>query len=627
MRDDTAEAPRGMTAASAPPELPAWLDAIGEIARAVNHSLPLRELLDLIAATTVRLTGYDFCAVLLEDPEGESLSIRGSFGLSPEYVDEINARASILLRPGGHGEGPSSRAFRSGRPVALLDIHEDPTCLPWEGIASEQGYRSILSVPLLPAHGPAGLLNCYTGEAHQFAPHEIILMETIANQAAIAIEATELRSREQSRMTELVELNRALGEQRAALQRGEEVHRELMRVLLDGADLPEIATVLARGMECTIVVEDAEGIPLAASEGAHPDAWPTAADDPLLAAAVEQAVSERRTVVVPTAEHDALLTPVVLEREVAGRLWANRPARPFDSFDTRSFERGAVIIALRMLHTRIAQEVESRLSRDVLDDLLSPDGPPSEGIVERGRQLGIDLSVPHIVVLARPDPAQSSNDVVRLPDAGRTSKGLLNAVQRSIENRKTPALAAVRGSDVVILLTEVEDEDDAAAFTDSLQREIKAYAAGWTASVAVAGSCSRITEYADAYRLAAGALDLVQANGRRGHVVSLDDLGVYRLLLQVKRPAELSRFARGVLGALHDYDERRDTSLAETLRAYLDVQCNAADAAAALNVHVNTIAYRLRRIQSLLDIDLRSPTTLVEVEFAFMIERILGARA
>ena len=628
MSAEPTAAPRGMTAASAPPELPAWLDAIGEIARAVNHSLPLRELLDLIAATTVRLTGYDFCAVLLEDVEGESLSIRGSFGLSPEYVDEINARASILLRPGGHGEGPSSRAFRSGRPVALLDIHDDPTCLPWEGIASEQGYRSILSVPLLPAHGPAGLLNCYTGEAHPFAPLEIILMETIANQAAIAIEATELRRREQSRMSELMELNRALGEQRAALQRGEEVHRELMRVLLDGAELPEIVTVLARAMECTIVVEDADGITLAASEGAHPDAWPTAAsEDPVLAAALEQAVSERRTVVVPTAEHDALLTPVVLEREVAGRLWANRPARPFDSFDTRSFERGAVIIALRMLHTRIAQEVESRLSRDVLDDLLSPDGPPSEGIVERGRQLGIDLSVPHIVVLARPDPAPSAPDVLRLPDAGRTSKGLLSAVQRSIENRKRPALAAVRGSDVVILLTEVEDDDDAASFTDNLQREIRAYAAGWTASVAVAGTCSRINEYADAYRLAAGALDLVQANGRSGHVVSLDDLGVYRLLLQVKRPAELSRFARGVLGALHDYDERRDTSLAETLRAYLDVQCNAADAAAVLNVHVNTIAYRLRRIQSLLDIDLRSPTTLVEVEFAFMIERILGARA
>ncbi|MPZ72899.1 MAG: GAF domain-containing protein [Nitriliruptorales bacterium] len=626
-------ATRGMTAASAPPELPAWLDAIGEIARAVNRSLPLAEILELIAATTARLTGYDFCAVLLEDPEGESLLIKGSFGLSPKYVAEINARSPIMLRPGGHGEGPSSRAFRSQRPVALLDIHEDPTCLPWEGVASEQGYSSILSVPLVAAHAPIGLLNCYTAQAHAFSPHEIILMETIANQAAVAIESTHLRTREQSRIAELVRLNEALDAQRSALQRAEEVHRELMRVLLDGADLPEIATALARTMLCTIVVEDAHGAMLATSHAADTAQAPPSAhtDDPIVAAAILEAIDGRQTVAVPAAadsgDHDSLLTPIVLEREVAGRLWACRPATPFGPFDRRSFERGAIVLALRMLHTRIAQEVESRLSRDVIDDLLNPDAPPSEGIVERARQLGMDLSVSHVVLIARPDPAPAQGALLRMPDAGRTHRGLLSAVQRSLERKKVAALAAARGDDVVVLWPDVQGASPAAELAEDLQREIRAYAAGWTASVAVGPSCTRVSEYADAYRLATGALDLVQESGRRGHVVSLGDLGVYRLLLQVKRPAELAHFAQGVLGVLHDYDERRETSLAQTLRAYLDAQCNAADAAAALNVHVNTVAYRLRRVQELLRIDLRSPTTLVEVEFAFMVERILGHRA
>ena len=624
--------PKAMTAASAPPELPAWLDAIGEIARAVNLSLPLGELLDLIAATTVRLTGYDFCAVLLEDADREALLIQGSFGLSPEYIAEINARSPILLRPGSQGEGPSSRAWRSQRPVALLDIHEDPTCLPWEGVASDQGYSSILSVPLMAAQAPMGLLNCYTVEAHPFTPHEIILMETIANQAAVAIEATSLRTREQSRIAELVELNEALSEQRSTLQRAEDIHRELMRVLLDGADLPEIATALARTMRCTIVVEDAQGSVLAVSEGADPGRIPpsTTLDDPEVAERVETALNNRTTTAIAAPAgskgHDSLVTPIVLEREVAGRLWACEPVHALGPVDRRSFERGAIIIALRMLHTRIAQEVESRLSRDVLDELLNPDAPPSDGITERARQLGIDLTIPHVVVIARPDAPATDEDVIRLPDSGRTQRGLLNAVQRTIERKKVAALAAARGDDVVILWPECDGEAPARAFADDLQREIRAYASGWTASIALGSNCGASGEYADAYRLATGALDLVGESGRRSHVVSLDDLGVYRLLLQVKRPAELARFADNVLGALHDYDERRETSLAETLRAYLDAQCNAGDAAARLNVHVNTVAYRLRRVQELLSIDLRSPTTLVEVEFAFMVERILGGR-
>lgn len=621
----------GMTAASSPPELPAWLDAVGEISRAVNRSLPLEEVLNLIATTTVRLTGYDFCAVLLPDAEGESLTIRGSFGLTAEYIAEINARSPIAIRPGDHGEGASSRAFRSQRPVALLDIHDDPTSLPWEGVASEQGYRSILSLPLVAPDAAFGLLNCYTAEAHTFTPHEIILMETIANQAALAIESSNLRAREQSRIAELVRLNDALAEQRSTLQRGEEVHRQLMRVLLDGADLPEIATALARAMQCTILVEDSQGALLATSEGAHPDSWPADGHggDDAMASALEEAIEERRTVVVPAGggRPDALLTPIVLEREVAGRLWASDSAGPFGDFDRRSFEGGAVVVALRMLHTRIAHEVEWRLSRDVLDDLLNADAQPAEGLVERARQLGTDLTRPHIVVIARPDPPPVDEGVLRLPGAGRSRKGLLVAVHRILDNAKVSTLAAARGDNVVVLWPVSADTPPAAIFAENLQREIRAHASGWSASVAVASHCSNLAEYGDAFRLALGALDLVQESGRRAHVVTLDDLGVYRLLLQVKRPTELARFARSALGALHDYDERRDTALATTLRAYLDAQCNAADAAAALNVHVNTVAYRLRRVQELLNIDLRAPSTLIEMEFAFMVERILGSRA
>ena len=627
-----ATASKDLAAASAPAELPAWLNAIGEIARAVNQSLPLHELLDLIAAITCRLTGYDFCAVLLEDAESECLLIKGSFGLSTDYIAKINARAPILIRPGELGEGPSSRAFRSQRPVALLDIHEDPTCLPWEGVASEQGYHSILSLPLVASESPVGLLNCYTIEPHTFSAHEIILMETIANQAALAIESTNLRLREQSRITELVTLNEVLTEQRLTLQRAEESHRELMRVLLAGADLPDIATALAKSLRCDIVVEDTAGTVLAASDGpdGQPVTLPALPAPDIVVPLIQRALQDRQTVEVPpasnSAEHPSLLTPVVLEGDVAGRIWASRPASRFSSIDRRFFERGAVAVALRMLHTRTAKEVEFRLSRDVVDDLLNPDGVPGQGIVERALQLGSDLAVPHVVMVARPDPAPEGDTIIRLPDAGRTQRSLFTAIQRCIERNEVKALAATRGDDVVVMWPAIEGVPAAAVFAEELQREIRAYAAGWTASVAMGTSCALVTEYADAYRLAHSALDLVQDSGRSNSVVSLDDLGMYRLLLQVKRPAELVGFARSVLGALHEYDDRRETSLAETLRAYLDAQCNAAEAAATLSVHVNTVAYRLRRVQELLSVDLRSPATLVQVEFAFMIERILAGR-
>ncbi|HLJ09140.1 MAG TPA: helix-turn-helix domain-containing protein, partial [Acidimicrobiia bacterium] len=125
-------------------------------------------------------------------------------------------------------------------------------------------------------------------------------------------------------------------------------------------------------------------------------------------------------------------------------------------------------------------------------------------------------------------------------------------------------------------------------------------------------------------RLAAGALDLVGRAGQRDRVVALADLGVYRLLLQVKRPEELIDFMHGVLRPLRDYDGRRDTTLVETLRAFLAHGFSVTATAEALFVHPNTISYRLRRIEEVLGVNCHDPQALLQVQLAFLIEGVLG---
>lgn len=59
------------------------------------------------------------------------------------------------------------------------------------------------------------------------------------------------------------------------------------------------------------------------------------------------------------------------------------------------------------------------------------------------------------------------------------------------------------------------------------------------------------------------------------------------------------------LAALADYDERRGSELRRTLRVWLDAFGDVPSATAALNVHSNTLRYRLRRIQEITGVDLR----------------------
>jgi DNA-binding PucR family transcriptional regulator len=586
----------------AQPELGAWLDATCEFVRAVNRRLPLDDLLNLIAGTVAQLTTYDYCSVLLPDEAGEKLLIRGFYGLRPSYVAEVNAARAPLIRPGELAEGPSSRAFRTQRPVVLPDIRADVTCGEWELVAAEQGYRSILSLPLVASEGSLGVLTCYTRHPRDFAPGEVVLMEAIANQAALAIESGRLREREQARASALEERVARLEEEQRVARRAEDVHRDLMRRLLAGQSLEAITRALAAALRSDVLVEDAAGHPLAAAGATgHLDRIPE-----------------------PDGEAE-LVAPVVLDEELAGRVRAFNAARRFGPYERRALERGAMVVALAVSKLRTAQEVEWRLSREFLDDLLAVDGRSDpDSTVTRAHQLGLELSSPYTLLVVRPDPGDDDSVARLAGGAARLQRTLLTHVQRVVDATGVgdAALVAPRSEDVILLWPEREAQPAAAELAESLRRHLRAYVGA--VSVGLGPPCHGVTEYGDAYRLAAGGLDLVQRAGQRDRVVALADLGVYRLLLQVKRPEELIDFMHGALSPLYQYDGRRDTTLVETLRAFLANGFSVTATAEALIVHPNTISYRLRRIEEVLGVNCHDPRALLQFQLAFLIEGVLA---
>jgi sugar diacid utilization regulator len=622
------------------PELAAWLDATCEFLRAVNRGVPLDDLLNLIAGTVAQLTAYDYSSVLLPDEAGEKLLIRGFYGLRPSYVAEVNASRAPLIRPGELAEGPSSRAFRTQRPVALADIRADVTCEGWELVAAEQGYRSILSLPLVASEGSLGVLTCYTRQCRRFGADEVVLMETIANQAALAIESAVLRERQAGRVTALEQRVAHLQEEHRISQRAEDVHRYLMRLLLGGESLERITRSLAEAVRSDVLVEDAAGHLLEAAVA--PDAVDqvpglAARQHPGVEALLRKAQAGHTAVeVAGPGDRPSLVAPVVLDDELAGRVWAFNATGDFGPFERRALERGAMVVALAVSKLRTAQEVEWRLSREFLDDLLAVDGRSDpDSTLTRAHQLGLELSAPHTLVVVRPDP-DGDDSVARLAgNAARLQRVLLTQVQRVVNatgvgdarevHLPSPtrnALVAARGEDVIVLWPSGDGEPSAPELAESLRSQIRSYVG--PVSVGLGPPSNAVTDYGDAYRLVAGALDLVQRAGQRDRVVALGDLGIYRLLLQVKRPEELIDFMHGVLQPLYEYDGRRDTTLVETLRAFLGCGFSAAATAEALMVHPNTISYRLRRIEELLGINCHDPEALLQFQFAFLIERVLG---
>ena len=584
----------------------AWLDAAAELARAVNRGLGPGEVGSLVAGAAVHLTGYDFCSVLLPDESGRFLVIVGSYGLSAEYVTRVNVERPPRITPGATAEGPSSRAYRSQRPVVLVDICADPTCVEWEAAAVSEGYRAILALPLAGVGGVLGVVSCYCREPREFTADEVMLMETFANQAALTMEAALRRERGRTENARLRARVAALEEDQRVEQRAETVHRGLLRLLLMGEPLARVTDHLARELAADVLVEDAAGNTFAASSGVRrggggvaPGTW---TGEEYRAVAVEDGTG--------------LVAPIVLAGELAGRVWAFDIRDPGAAWQRRVLERGASVVALAVSKLRTAQEVEWRLSREFLDDLLGGSPVEPTAVLARARQLGVDLTVPHTLLVVRPDP----------PDAEAGRRSLLTQVQHVLNATTSDTLVAARGGDVLVLWPDLPGLPEAGEIAERLRGHCTSCSPG-SVSVGLGRACPTVDGYADAYRLAAGALNLTQRAGSTDRVVALGDLGIYRLLMQVERPDELIEFMHAMLSPLRAYDERRDTTLVVTLRAFLRCGCNATATAESLIVHPNTISYRLHRIEELLGVDLRDPQALLRIQLAFVIDDVLGAGA
>lgn len=96
-----------------------------------------------------------------------------------------------------------------------------------------------------------------------------------------------------------------------------------------------------------------------------------------------------------------------------------------------------------------------------------------------------------------------------------------------------------------------------------------------------------------------------------------DDMGFFRLLLEVKDRSFLSSYAQELLGPVLHYDEQHGSDLARTLYLYLIHNGSIQEVAAASFCHRNTVGHRLRLLQDKLGYHLEDPITCFQLLTAF----------
>jgi signal transduction protein with GAF and PtsI domain len=158
------------------------IEAISKISRAISSDLYLEDILKLIVTVTAEVMNSRICSLMLLDEKKENLDIRATQSISEAYINK---------KPLAKGEGVAWKAVLENKPIAIMDVIKESE-YKYKDIAKKENLVSLLCVPLAVKGKVIGVLNCYTSQQHKFTPTEINVLTSVANQAAIAIENTEL---------------------------------------------------------------------------------------------------------------------------------------------------------------------------------------------------------------------------------------------------------------------------------------------------------------------------------------------------------------------------------------------------------------------------------------------------
>ena len=171
------------------------LRLLTETIAAVNSTLDLEEVLELVASKVADALRTEACFVYLYDERTNELILRATHGTS---VEEMTKRPR--MRP---GEGITGTAAADRAPVMIpSQAHLDPRFKQFANL-SEDDYESILAVPILARDKLAGALNVRTLAPREFTQDEIELLVAIADQVAQTIQHAQLYAQAQSRVAEL----------------------------------------------------------------------------------------------------------------------------------------------------------------------------------------------------------------------------------------------------------------------------------------------------------------------------------------------------------------------------------------------------------------------------------------
>ncbi|HEY2053064.1 MAG TPA: GAF domain-containing protein [Solirubrobacterales bacterium] len=589
---------------------PEVVEAFNEISGAITEHVALDELLHVVGKRICELLDVRRCSVYLMD-ERTGL-FRGQVGHADRNID-----AAIKgLTAGIEADGFTREILTTKRPVLIVNAQSDPR--PVRSTMLEWKVQTMLGVPMVRKGKVVGLLFLDNEDKpHEYSENEQSLCGTFANLAAIAISHAQLTAELRSSLQTVERQNKLLRTAAA-------IEERLATLVLKGANLHEITEAVAELTGKPTMVVDAGMRPLATA--GNDDDGGVVLDrllsrmrhDPDLVAAVTK-IEGRSPAVIDAAGRQKLAkrmmaAPIIVGSDAWGYLMVIEQGGWFNAHDRIVARRAGTIVALEMSAERRAADAEMRAQETLARDLIVGTDDPAS-LLRRAHFHGLHLTAPHVVMLF-------ATGEHRKPLA---SNRVFKALQETHPERNPLVVGVEDGVAAVIELSKSDGEADGIEEAKKIAADaLAALSAKGVASVAVSGICAEASQYPASFREAQQVSRCISVfcPPDAYRVLASADIGAARLLLSGTSKEDAERFARDTLGELLDPGME---DLLATVQMFFAASRSVRRSAELLDVHENTIRYRLGRIHEITHLDVAADADdQLTLQLGLLILRLVG---
>ena len=299
--------------------------------------------------------------------------------------------------------------------------------------------------------------------------------------------------------------------------------------------------------------------------------------------------------------------PIVRDENKIAYLYIVNDAE-LDKLTQSSIEYGISILSMKLEEDSAARFAQTKFNKTIVEIMLNNKELPDEFYQNVERDLGWDHEGYVVGLCIRIHSMKDQN-------FEESKHDIYNILDSLIPNSNY--LSTDKKSDVFVFI-KIDSEDYLDNIINNLHNYLKDYEERFKISLGVANPYSGIKNIEKLYNEAYLAVLFSNQD-----TIFFNTLDTIKLLYPLKEDKEIQNYYGRTIKKLERYDEEHGTNLVETLEIYLKYNFKKTIVSNKLFIHVETLRYRLNRIEEITGYSLDNSEGLFALQMGIKLKRLI----